>query len=167
MYKLNDIVVYRRDVCRIVDTAKSDMTGELCYVLEPYEAAGGGRRMQVPVANRGGHLRSLSTSEEIYDLIDKVPTLEMLENKPANMKSQYVALLKTDSLEDLIRIIKTSYYRNKERRDNHKKLASIDGEYLQKAEKYLFSEFSVALGKSYDECKEEFVHLVRNVENAS
>ncbi|MBE6123661.1 MAG: hypothetical protein E7190_13245 [Erysipelotrichaceae bacterium] len=167
MYQINDIVVYRRDVCRVVDTEESAATGEMCYVLEPYNAVSGGRRMLVPVANRGGHLRSLSTSEEIYDLIDRVPSLEMLENKPANMKSQYVALLKTDSLEDLIRIIKTSYYRNKERSDNRKKLATIDGEYQQKAEKYLFSEFAVALGKSYEECKEEFVHLVRNVESAS
>ncbi len=163
MYQINDVVVYRRDVCRIVDTEKSEMTGEDCFVLEPYEARNGLRRMQVPVTNRGGHLRRLSTKEEIRELIERIPSLEMLENKPANMKSQYVALLKSDELDDLIRIIKTSYYRNKERMDNHKKLASIDGEYLQKAEKYLFSEFAVALGKSYDECKEDFITEIRKL----
>ena len=166
MFQIDEIVVYRRDVCRIVDTTTSDMTGEQCYVLEPYNMVGGGRRMQVPVSNRGGPLRKLSTSDEIYSLIRSVPDVEMLENKPANMKSQYVALLKSDSLEDLVRIIKTSYYRNKERRDNHKKLASIDGEYMQKAERYLFNEFAVALGKSYDECKEEFAKVIRKLEEA-
>ena len=163
MYEINDVVVYRRDVCRIVNTETSEMTGEKCYVLEPYEACSGLRRMQVPVSNRGGHLRSLSTEKEIRDLMARIPTLEMLENKPANMKSQYVALLKTDELDDLIRIIKTSYYRNKERLDNHKKLASIDGEYLQKAEKYLFSEFAVALGKTYEECREDFITEIRKL----
>ncbi len=163
MFQVNDVVIYRRDVCKIVDTVKSEMTGEDCYVLEPYAATSGARRMQVPVSNRGGHLRNLSTEEEIRDLIHRMPSMEMLENKPANMKSQYVALLKSNSPEDLIKIIKTSYFRNKERQDNHKKLASIDGEYLRKAEKYLFSEFSVALGKSYEECREDFIREIRKL----
>ena len=52
MFQINDIVVYRRDVCRIVDTTTSEMTGEQCYVLEPYNMVGGGRTMQVPVSDR-------------------------------------------------------------------------------------------------------------------
>ena len=37
---------------------------------------------------------------------------------------------------------------------------------MQKAERYLFNEFAVALGKSYDECKEEFVKEIRKLEEA-
>jgi Transcriptional regulators, similar to M. xanthus CarD len=156
MYKINDVVVFRRDVCKIVGKHRSDFTGEQCYILVPYYNQDGSVRMQVPVANKGGHLRDLITKKQIEDLIQNTPDLETLANKPANMKSQYAALLKTDELSDLVRIIKTSYGRNKARMEQHKKLASIDDEYLQKAEKYLYDEISVALNMSFDESKQFF-----------
>lgn len=156
MYKINDLVVYRRDVCRVIGKEISDMTGEECYILEPYEKADGSVRMKVPVSNKAGHLRDVLTKEQVKQLMKQVPELETLEDKPANMKSQYVTLLKGDEIADLIRIIKTSFLRNKVRMDSHKKLAAIDGEYLGKAERYLFNELSVALGLPYDKAKDYF-----------
>ncbi|MBQ9048724.1 MAG: hypothetical protein IJ120_12580 [Solobacterium sp.] len=164
MYNINDVVVYRRDVCRVVDKIKSDMTGELCYVLEPFHGADGSVRMQVPVANKAGHLRDLITKEGIEELMQNVHSIETLEDKPANMKSQYVALLKGDDITDLIRIIKTSYQRNKARQDSHKKLAAIDGEYLNKAEHYLFSELAVALNMTFEESKEFFEEKMKEID---
>lgn len=156
MYKVNDIVVYRRDVCKIVGKHRSDFTGEMCYDLVPYLKQDGSVKMQVPVSNRAGNLRDLITEDEIRELIISAPDIQTLENKPANMKSQYAALLKGNDIQDLICIIKTSYGRNKARMEQHKKLASIDDEYLQKAEKYLYQEISVALGKTYEEAKAYF-----------
>ena len=163
MYKINDIVVYRRDVCKVVGKHRSDLTGEMCYILVPYDQQDGSVRMQVPVSNRGGHLRNLITREEIDRLIAEAPDIQQLENKPANMKSQYASLLKTDNLTDLICIIKTSYNRNRLRREQNKKMASVDDEYLQKAEKYLYAEIAVALGLSYDESKEFFENEVKKI----
>lgn len=156
MYKINDVVVYRRDVCKVVGKQRSDFTGEKCYVLVPYYKDDGSIKMQVPMSNKGGHLRDLVTKEEIRKLIKETPDIELLESKPANMKSQYANLIKSDSLQDLVCIIKTSYSRNKERMDQHKKLASIDDEYLQKAEEYLYNELAVALGMSFEEAKDYF-----------
>ncbi|MBQ6356382.1 MAG: hypothetical protein IJI52_04720 [Solobacterium sp.] len=156
MYKIDDVVVYRRNVCRVVGQCTSDLTGEDCYILEPYSLQDGSTRMKVPVANKGGHLRDLITREEIDRLIGRFHTIECLENKPANMKSQYAALLKGDEPEELMRIIKTSYLRNKERLESHKKLASIDVEYMRKAEQYLFEEFAVALDTTFDQAKDYF-----------
>ena len=94
MYKVNDIVVYRRDVCKIVGKHRSDFTGEMCYDLVPYMKQDGSVKMQVPVSNKAGNLRDLITEEEIRELIISAPDIQTLENKPANMKSQYAALLK-------------------------------------------------------------------------
>lgn len=163
MYKVNDIVVYRRDVCKIVGKHRSDFTGEMCYDLVPYLKQDGSVKMQVPVSNKAGNLRSLITEEEIKELIVSAPDIQTLENKPANMKSQYAALLKGNDIADLICIIKTSYGRNKARMEQHKKLASIDDEYLQKAEKYLYEEISVALGKTYAEAKAYFEEEVAKI----
>lgn len=164
VYKVNDVVVYRRDVCRITGKKKSDFNGEMCYVLVPYNSTDNSVTMQVPVSNKAGHLRDLVSKDQIDELIQNAPGIETLESKPANMKSQYATLMKGDSLEDLICIIKTSYLRNDERMKNHKKLASIDAEYLDKAEKLLYSELSVALDMTYDESKEFFEKEVALVE---
>lgn len=164
MYKINDVVVYRRDVCKVVAKKKSDFTGEMCYVLVPYDSTDRSVTMQVPVSNKAGHLRDLVTKEQITDLIKNAPDIETLESKPANMKSQYATLMKGDSLEDLVCIIKTSYLRNDERLKSHKKLASIDAEYLEKAEKLLYSEIAIALGMSYEESKAYFEKEVAKFE---
>lgn len=156
MYKVNDIVVYKRDVCKVIGKHRSDFTGEKCYILVPYRQQDGSVKMQVPVANKGGHLRDLITKEGIDKLIRETPDIETLVNKPANMKSQYAALLKGDEISDLIRIIKTSYGRNRARLEANKKIASVDDEYLQKAERYLYEEISVALGMTFEESKEYF-----------
>lgn len=161
MYKVNDVVVYRRNVCKIVGKHRSDFTGEPCYILVPYNNQDGSVRMQVPVSNKGGHLRNLITKDEIQQLIKDTPNIETLVNKPANMKAQYASLLSSDDVKDLVRIIKTSYGRNQARIEQHKKLASVDDEYLQKAQKYLFDELSVALGMSFDESKRYFEEAVR------
>lgn len=165
MYKVNDIVVYRRDVCKVIGKHRSDFTGEMCYILVPYGQQDGSIKMQVPVANKAGHLRDLITREQIQELIREAPYIEKLENKPANMKSQYAALLKGDDIADLIRIIKTSYGRNQARLEQHKKLASIDDEYLQKAEKYLYEEIAAALGMSYEDSKAYFEQEVEKAAN--
>lgn len=163
MFKVNDVVVYRRDVCRIIDKKRSDFTGEVCYILVPYDNENSSVVMQVPVSNKGGHLRNLVTREEIVQLIKDAPSVETLESKPANMKSQYVTLMKSDSIVDLIRIIKTSYLRNHERLMNHKKLASIDSEYLNRAEKLLYTELSIALDMPYEDCKKSFEEEIQKV----
>ena len=159
MYKINDVVVYKRDVCRVVGREKSGFTGEKCYILVPYHNTDGSTRMQVPVSNKAGHLRDLITKEQLLELIKETPELELLTNKPANMKS-----LKTNEITDLIRIIKTSYERNRIRMEQHKKAASVDDEYLQKAEGYLYNELSVVLGMSFEEAKEYFTEEVSKVD---
>ncbi len=166
MYNVDDIVVFRRDVCRVKGRKKSDFTGEMCYILVPYNSTDDSVTMQVPVSNKAGHLRDLVTKEQIEELIRNAPAIETLESKPANMKSQYAALMKGDSLEELICIIKTSYLRNDERMRNHKKLASIDAEYLEKAENFLYSELSVALQMSYEESKAYFEKAVSDIRKA-
>ena len=163
-YKKGDIVMYKRDVCRVVRIGESDYTGEKCYILVPTARPDGSIKMQVPVSNKSGHLRDLITRDEIRELIRKTPDVETLVSKPANMKSQYAALMHSDDVLDLDRIIKTSYERNQERIASHKKLASIDDEYLRRAEKYLYNEISASTGMSFDESKEYFESEVKKEE---
>ena len=156
MYKINDVVVYKRVVCVVVGKQKSDFTGEMCYILKPYFDQGAEVQMRVPVSNKAGNLRDLLTKKEIDKLIKETVDIASLPNKQANMKSQYATLLKGNDVADLITVMKTSYGRNKARQDQNKKAASVDDEYLQKAEKYLFEEIAVALDRSVDDARAYF-----------
>ena len=53
--------------------------------------------------------------------------------------------------ESLLRIIKTTYLRKKERLEQGKKNTMVDEKYLNLAEKHLLSELCVVLGKNKDE----------------
>ena len=65
--------------------------------------------------------------------------------------------------EDLIKIIKTTYLRNKERIDNNKKTTDKDNHYFNQAELYLYNEFSVVLNLTYDETKEYVLNAVNKL----
>ena len=101
LYKVKDIVVYRRDVCRITGKKTQWLYGgNNAIFFEPYFPTSGSVSIQVPVSNKAGHLRDLITKEEIDQLIIDTPDLETLESKPANMKSQYASLLKGNDISD-------------------------------------------------------------------
>lgn len=68
--------------------------------------------------------------------------------------------MRSDSFESLIKIIKTTYIRNENRRKNQKKLSEIDEEYFTKAESYLYNELSVVLNLSFKETKEYVIKKV-------
>ena len=138
----------------------SDFTKEKCYVLVPFANPDGSVKMQVPISDKGGHLRDMITKEEIQDLIEAIKNQDPVESKTSNLKSQYSNLLNSDSLEDLVRIIKTSYQRNQQRIAQNKRTASIDDEYLHKAEKYLFNEIAASLNISYEEAGQYFKEQV-------
>ena len=64
---------------------------------------------------------------------------------------------------DLIKIIKTTYLRNKERLDNNKKTTDKDTYYFNQAENYLYNEFSVVLNLSCEETKEYIINEVNKL----
>jgi len=76
------------------------------------------------------------------------------------MEYEYKNLLSSGSHEDLVKIIKTTYLRNKERIDNKKKISDKDNRYFQLAEKYLYNEFSIVLGLTIEDTKEYVIDKV-------
>lgn len=164
MYQVNDLVIYRRNVCKVIEKKLSDVTGEMCYVLEPYEERSADISIQVPVSNRGGHLRSLVTKDEVHELCKRAKDVEPIRSKPANIKSKYQAKMNTDNLDDLVCIIKTTSARNRERMKKNKKLAEVDCNFLKEAENLLYSELALALDCSKAQSKEFFVKQVKRYE---
>ena len=163
MFKEGNFVVYKRDVVRIVGIRTNQLNNQDYYVLVPINDES--LKIDVPVDNRLGHIRKLMTKEEINDLIKKIPDILCIETNNKLIENEYKILLNEGSHESLIKIIKTTYLRNKERLDSNKKIGDKDNHYFNLAEKYLYTEISIVLNVSYDEAKEYVTKEVEKIVN--
>ena len=141
MYKVGDYVVYKREVCEVISIKEKEFMNMDYYVLVPI--SDNTLKIDVPVNNKMGYLRSLITKKEVEDIIKTIPNIKPIISTDRLIENEYRNLLNTNKHEDLIKIIKTTYLRNKERLDNNKKIGGKDDEYFKQAEKYLYSEFSI------------------------
>ena len=73
---------------------------------------------------------------------------------------EYKKLINSGRHEDLIKIIKTTYLRNKKRLDSKKKISDKDQHYFLLAEKYLYNEFGTVLNLSYEDVKKYVIYKV-------
>lgn len=152
MFKKGEFVVYKRDVVEIVDTKINRMNHQEYYVLVPVNDES--LKIDVPIDNRLGHIRPLITKDEIENLIKIIPSIPLIETNNKLIENDYRILMNDTSHESLIKIIKTTYLRNKECLDNNKKVGDKDNYYFDLAEKYLYTEFAYSLNISYDEASE-------------
>lgn len=162
MFNVNDFLVYKKEVCRVKEIKENSLDKSSYYVLIPVTDES--LKIEVPTANRLGHLRNLISIEEIDNIIKKIPSIKIIEENDRLIENEYKELLKSGTFEDLITIIKTTYLRNKAREDTKRKLSDKDNTYFNLAEKYLYTEFSIVLNKSYEDTKKYVEEEVRKLE---
>ncbi len=158
MFKINDYVVYKKDTCKIVDIKENHFNNQSYFVLVPIDD--GSLKIDIPTDNRCGYLRKIITKDELEKIINDIPNIEIIENNDKMIESEYRNLLNSNKHCDLIKIIKTTYLRNKERLDNNKKIRDKDLQYFELAEKYLYNEFSIVLNLTYEETKNFVINKV-------
>lgn len=160
MYKVNDIVVYKKDVCKVKEIKEDSKTHMNYYILNPINDDS--LIIKIPTENKTGLIRNLISKKEIEEIINKIPEIEPLTNVDDKyIENTYKELLSGGSYEELIQIIKMAYIRNNERKEQNKKTSEKDDKYFNLAEKYLYSEFGVVLNMSFDETKE---YIIKKVE---
>ena len=146
MYKIDNYIIYKREVCKIND------------ILPNYYNT---LTIKVPVNNQ--EIRELITKEEIDKIIASIPKIDIIDASTKELEGIYKKLISNDNYEDLIKIIKTTYLRNEELVNNNKKATDKDTYYFNLAEKYLYEEFSIVLNLSYDETKEYVINKVSSL----
>lgn len=156
MYKINDYLVYKANVCKVTNIKenfyKENTYYELCPILD------NNLKINVPINNK--FIRNLITKEEIEKIINNIKNIELISADNKNIENEYKRLLNTDNYIDLIKIIKTTYSRNQLRKEARRKISDKDEFYFEKAEKLLYSEFSVSLNLSYEETKNYVIDRV-------
>ena len=153
MFQIGDYVIYRRDLCIVEDIIDSKY-----YKLTIIDDDS--LSIKVPIDNKFGHLRYPISLTEANQIISKIPSISPIKTNEKLLENEYINLLKTNKHEDLIKIIKTTYLRNKERLDAGKKIGDKDQTYFELAEKYLYNELSYALKISYEDCKMYIIECV-------
>ena len=117
MYKVGDLLVYKKDVCEIIEIKEKYLRDMDYYILAPIIDKS--LKLQIPTSS--STIRNLITKEEIQKLINQIPIIETIKIESKNIENEYKQLMQSGTHEDLIKIIKTTYLRNKERIDNNKK----------------------------------------------
>ena len=114
------------------------------YVLEPVGVKG--NRIMTPVEGNKSILRPVLSKEEAYCLIDEigeVDELGILDDR--QRESRYKEALKTCDCRQWVGMIKTLYFRKKDRMSRGKRLTEVDERYLKKAKETLYRELSIPL----------------------
>lgn len=162
MYKENDCVMYKHDICKVREIRRNDLNDNDYYILVPLSDES--LVISVPVENRLNYIKTIMTKDEANDLIESIKDIEPLSNiNDKNIENTYKELINSCDRVDLVKIIKTSFLRNKERIDNKKKIGEKDKNYFEKAESYLYNELAISLSMSCDEVKEYIINKMSSL----
>lgn len=159
MYKLGDLLVYKKDVCIVAEIKEKYIKDIDYYVLNPITD----KSLKIQIPTNSNAIRSLITKEKVTEIIKSIPQIDVIKSDSKTLENDYKQLMQKGTHEDLIKIIKTTYLRNKERLDNNKKTTDKDSYYFNQAESYLYNEFSVVLGLSYEKTKEYIIQEVNKL----
>lgn len=142
-----EYIVYRKEVCKILSEEKG------LYRLEPISDSS----IKYWVPKDSNLLKPVITKERIEKLLKEMPEIDIINDTDHQIEQTYKELMKSGTHEDLVKIIKTTYLRNKKRMENNKKLSEIDTEYFKRAEKYLYEEIGVSLNMDMEEVREYLI----------
>ena len=158
MYKSGDVVVYGRDVYRIKDVKDNYLFNKTYYIMNPIDDDS--LVTSVPV-DTTSYLRDVITKEEAEELIAKIPSIEIVQASDRDIEYEYKQLLRENTLEALIKIIKTTYMRNMMRQNQNKRISEKGGQYFNRAERQLYNELSISLHLTVDDTKRYVIDSVK------
>ena len=157
MFEIGEYVIYKHEVC-VVKEIKKEKNNKEYYSLIPL--SDNTLKIAIPIELVNKSIRKLITKEQALDLIKNMKDIEIIKLDSKLLEAEYKKLLQDDSHESLVKIIKTTYVRNKERVDSKRKISDKDDYYFKIAEKYLYNELSIVLNKTFNETKEYIINEV-------
>jgi len=163
MFEVGDYVIYRRSVCKIKELKKKYLNNSDYYIIVPVDDES--LIIEVPINNANGYLKNIIDKKELERIVNEIPNIKEIGDTIGNIENEYKQLLNSGEHEDLVKIIKTTYLRNKERQQAGKKIAEKDNNYYKMAEKRLYSEFSIVLNMDYDDTRDYVIKRVESIEN--
>lgn len=158
MFKIGDYVVYGSDgVCKVGAIGPIEMNGETTeksyYTLVPVYTEGS--KVYSPVSSNKVVMRRILTREETNDLIRDIPEMKPLDIPDEKSREKvYKTAIRSCDCRELVRLIKTVYYRKEHRLSRGKKSTAVDEKYYHEAEDQLYGELAIPLQITRSEVKE-------------
>lgn len=156
MYKIGECIIYGNNgVCKVdsICTMGSGKDVQDYYCLIPASDSSG--KIFTPINNDKVIMRRVLSKEEAMALIESIPDIEQLNIEDEKQReSGYKQAIHSCDCRELVRVIKTMYFRKKERLAKGMKSTVIDDRYLKEAENNLYSELALAMGKDKSEIPE-------------
>lgn len=149
LLKINDIVLYGAEgVCKIKDIIRENFGEGIMeyYVLQPiYKDS-----LTIFVHTGNDHLiskmRRVLSREEIEKIILTMPEEELLSIEDESAREiKYQEIINSGDRRAVVKLIKTIYLRQKNRKEQKKNPYAIDERFLKEAEKLLYDEFALVL----------------------
>ena len=109
-------------------------------------------------------MRNILTRQEAEDLIEQMPEIKeesFAGQDVRTLSEKYRECLDTHRCEDLVRLAKTIYKKEKSIARSGKKLAKTEQDFGRLAKELLHQEFSMALGIPFEEVEEYILERVR------
>lgn len=158
MYKINDKIIYKRAVCIIKEVKENYFKNKDYYCISPISDP----TLTINIPTDSNTIKPLLTKEEATKIIESILTVKEIESDDKSLENIYKDLLNTEDPLDLVKIIKTTYLRNKKRLDSGKKIGDKDDAYFKKAETYLYTSLAISLNMTYEECKKYIIDYIEN-----
>lgn len=149
MFSVRDIVIYGIDgVCQIIDITEKEVDGQCrqYYVLKPVYDENSTLYIPVHSEKTTAKMHRVLSPEEIYALIQAMPAENSIWiDSEVVRREKYKEIIVTGNRQELIRLIKTLYLHQQAKKENGKKLHTVDERFMKDAEKILYDEFAHVL----------------------
>ena len=155
MFKVNDYVKYKNDVC-VISNIK-EIRGFNYYTLAPIQDTS--LIVNLPVDTN--LVKPLIEYNDAIKMIDDLPNLSVLNmTNDKALEQSYRKLLLSDETIDLFTIVKTAFLRNKKRNDSGRKLGSVDSHYYEEEIKKLLLELSIVMHLDEDKIENILIEQI-------
>ncbi len=155
MLELNSYVIYGDNgVCLVADKRKEKFAGVIreYYILKPQ--GNEGATLFVPTDNEEllSKMRAILSKEEILDIIHSLPGDEIPWEEDNKVRGEYYSeVFDRGDRRELLLLIKALYTHKKVRKEEGKKLWTIDENAMKHAESLVYEEFATVLGIAPEE----------------
>ena len=96
MYKINDIIIYKREVCIINKIKNNYHNGKDYYSVSPISD----KTLTLNIPTDSPQIKNILTKEEALSIIEKIPTIKEIKADDKSLENIYKELLSTDKEED-------------------------------------------------------------------
>ena len=136
-------------VCKIADICYAPLENmpadRQYYVIKPLHDPNS--VIYMPVDSTGIFLRRLLSRDEAQALLDRIPSVEWIEEPNAKqLRAKYIEAMHRYDPEEWVRVIKTVYRRIQMQTSPSRRISDTERSFAENAKRHLHTELALALG---------------------